>query len=155
MSIPNPNPSDAPADPREIVSTRTLGAPREAVFHAFTDSELLAGWWGPKEFTNDFHVFEPRPGGAWRFTMRGPEGAAYEMEKAFVDVSPPERIVVDHLEPAVHRFRMTMTFEEDGPGRTRLRWHMRFEDADEAERVRAVILVANEENFDRLEAALG
>lgn len=155
MSDPNPHSASDSDAARDIVSTRVIGAPRGAVFRAFTDPDVLARWWGPREFTNDFHLFEPRPGGAWRFTMRGPDGAAYEMKKAFVDVAPPERIVVDHLEPAVHRFRMTMTFDEDGPGRTRLHWHMRFDDAEEAGRVRAVIVAANEENFDRLEEALG
>ncbi len=39
--------------------------------------------------------------------------------------------------------------------RTRLRWRMRFEDVAEAARVRTFVAEANEQNFDRLEAALG
>ncbi|HEX2203842.1 MAG TPA: SRPBCC domain-containing protein [Longimicrobium sp.] len=149
----NPHPS-ADSAAHDIVSERVLDAPREAVFAAFTDPGVLAGWWGPKGFTNDFDVCEPWTGGAWRFTMRAPDGAGYAMEKRFAEVAPPERIVVDHIQ-AGHDHRMTMTFEDEGGKRTRLRWRMRFESAEEEERVRPFVVAANEENFDRLEAALG
>lgn len=137
---------------REIVSTRVLDAPRELVFRAFSDPDLLARWWGPEGFTNNFQEFDLRPGGAWRFVMRGPDGAEYPMEKVFVEVATPERIVLRHLQP-MHRFEMTMTFADE-VGRTRLTWRMRFDSAEEVERIRDVLAEANEQNFDRLEAQL-
>lgn len=143
MSL-RPGPSAAP-----IESARVFDAPRAAVFAAFADPVRLAGWWGPAGFRNEFHEFDFRPGGAWRFVMHGPDGAAYDMQKRFVDVRPPDCIVIDHLEPPVHRFRMTMTFE-DQDARTLLSWRMQFESPDEAERVREIVLGANEQNFDRL-----
>jgi uncharacterized protein YndB with AHSA1/START domain len=85
--------------------------------------------------------------------MHGPDGADYEMEKYFTEVFPPERIVLDHLQP-MHNFRMTMTFE-DTAGSTTLTWRMRFEQAAENEKLRSIISGAIEENFDRLEAYLG
>ncbi|HEX7241701.1 MAG TPA: SRPBCC family protein [Longimicrobiaceae bacterium] len=139
------------SDP-EIVSTRLLGAPREAVFRAFTDPDVLARWWGPEGFGNTFHEFDPRPGGTWRFTMRGPDGAEYAMVKEFEEVDPPSRIVLLNPEPT-HRFRMAMDFAEEAGG-TRLTWRMRFEDPEEAGRVREFVVAANEQNFDRLEAQL-
>ena len=96
--------AEASAD-GEIVSTRVFDAPREVVFRAFTDPALLARWWGPKGFTNTFHEFDPRPGGAWRFVMHGPDGTDYPMTKDFVEVVPPERIVLQHIQ-AMHKFRM-------------------------------------------------
>ncbi|MCC6698771.1 MAG: SRPBCC domain-containing protein, partial [Candidatus Hydrogenedentes bacterium] len=53
----------------EIISTRLIDAPREKVFRAWTDPEHLARWWGPNGFTNTFHAFDMKPGGAWRFVM--------------------------------------------------------------------------------------
>lgn len=150
---------DPGSDADDIVSIRVFDAPREAVFCAFIEPGLLAQWWGPNGFTNTFHAFDPRPGGAWRFTMRGPDGAEYAMNKRFVEIVPAERIVIQHLEPEHHRFRMTMTFE-DAPvsGKatlgTRVTWRMRFEVPEEAQRVRAIVVAANEENFDRLQALL-
>jgi len=141
-----------PSTDREIVSARVLDAPRQVVYRAFTDPSLLARWWGAAGFTNTFHEFDPRPGGAWRVVMHGPDGTDYRNESQFVDVVAPERIAFDHLRP-MHRFRMTMTFDDEA-GRTRLTWRMLFESPEEVDRVRGVITRANEENFDRLEAVL-
>lgn len=137
---------------REIVSSRVIGRPREAVFGAFSDPNILAQWWGPNGFTNTLEEFDLRPGGAWRLVMHGPDGTAYHNVSGFVEVVPTERVVYDHLDPS-HRFRMTMTYADEGGG-TRLTWRMRFDDAEEAEKVRRLVTEANEQNFDRLQAAL-
>ena len=144
--------SNVLSDPRDIVSTRVLEAPRERVFRAFGDPEELARWWGPKGFNNDFAEFDLRPGGVWRFVMRGPNGEEYRLVKQFVEVTPPERVVL-RQEDAVHGFTMTQILLDLG-ARTALVWRMRFDSAQEAERVRAFIETANEENLDRLEAHL-
>lgn len=46
-----------------------------------------------------------------------------------------------------------MSFADEGDG-TRVTWRMRFESAEEGERVRSFVAAANEENFDRLGALL-
>lgn len=137
---------------REIVSTRVFDAPRERVFRAFSDPQVLARWWGPDGFTSTFQEFDFRPGGAWRFVMHGPDGADYRNASDFIEVVSPERIVLEHLRP-MHRFQMTMTFADEA-GKTRLTWRMEFESVAELERVRAFIPGANEQNFDRLQAQL-
>ena len=81
----------------EIVSARTFAAPRERVFDAFRDPSHLARWWGPQGFSSTFEVFELRPGGAWRFVMRGPDGVDHPNESVFLAVEEPERIVFRHL----------------------------------------------------------
>ena len=140
-------------DPREIFASRVFDAPRDRVYEAFSDPTQLVKWWGPKGFTNTFHEFDLRPGGAWRFVMHGPDGKDYAMAKDFVEVVRPARIVLRHLEPLQHRFEMSMTFIEIGP-RTRLNWRMVFDSAEEAQRVRHAVADANEQNFDRLAAHL-
>lgn len=143
--------SDRP-DAREIVSARFFPLPPEAVFPAFSDPARLAQWWGPRGFTNTFHVFEFRPGGAWKFTMRGPDGTGYAMDKEFVEIVRPERIVLRHFQQA-HEFVLIMTFAGKGGG-TVLTWRMLFADPAEAARLQEFLRKANEENFDRLEAHL-
>ncbi|HYC72900.1 MAG TPA: SRPBCC family protein [Opitutaceae bacterium] len=140
------------APSHEIVSTRLLAWPREAVFPAFADPARLARWWGPKGFTSEFQRFEFRPGGAWRFVMRGPDGTAFAMDKEFTDIVPPARIALRHFQEG-HDFTLTMTLA-DRDGKTELAWRMNFADAAEAERLRPFLKRANEENFDRLEAHL-
>jgi uncharacterized protein YndB with AHSA1/START domain len=132
---------------REVVTSRLFDAPPERVFEAFRDPDRLARWWGPDGFTNTIHEFDPRPGGAWRLTMHGPDGTDYLNESVFVEVAP-ERIVFDHLEP-VHKFRMTITLGEHG-GKTNATWRMHFDSAEECARVRAFVADANEQNFNRL-----
>jgi uncharacterized protein YndB with AHSA1/START domain len=137
----------------EIVTTRVFAGGRARVYEAFSNPEKLQLWWGPKGFTNTFHEFDLREGGAWRFVMHGPDGTDYENAKDFLEVVPLERVSFVHLRPSFHRFTLTMSFEDEGPG-TRLTWRMIFESAAENEKLRDFITQANEENFDRLEAFL-
>ena len=137
---------------REIVSTRVLDVPREKIWEAWTDPKKLAAWFGPKGFTNTFQEFDPRPGGMWRFIMRGSGGREYPNESRFVELVRPERIVFDHLCAPI--FRATATFEEQA-GKTKITYRMLFEDAAEYEKVKVYAPAANEQNFGRLEQQLG
>ena len=137
---------------RDIVNQRVFDVPREKVFRAFSDPALVATWWGPNGFTNTIHEFDLRPGGKWRLTMHGQNGADYENESVFREVRAPEQVVFTHLEP-VHRFDMTMDFRESN-GQTELTWWMRFDSAEECAKVRPFIEAANEQNFDRLAECL-
>lgn len=141
---------------RTIRSSRVFPYPPERIWQAFRDPAALAAWWGPAGFTNDFEEFDFRIGGAWKFTMRGPDGSAYPMHKTFVKIDPNARIVLDHPDP-VHGFRMHLHFgrvtektAETGPGATEMRWAMVFDHAEEAGKVRPFVEPANEQNFDRL-----
>ena len=137
---------------REIRCARNFALPREEVFAAFSDPTRLAQWWGPEGFTNRFHHFDFRPGGAWRFTMHGADGAAHEMNHQFTEVVRPERIVVRHIQPG-HDFVLTVTFVPQDGG-TAVTWAMRFDDPAEGERLRPFLTRANEENLGRLAAHL-
>ena len=137
---------------REIVTTRVIDAPRERVFEAFSDPDRLARWWGPAGFSSTFHEFDFRPGGSWRFILHGPDGANYPNESVFVEVVKPERIVFDHLSD--HWFRMTITLSARPANQTLITWHMLFETAAERDRIQAIVVEANEQNLDRLEAEL-
>jgi uncharacterized protein YndB with AHSA1/START domain len=138
----------SPTDDHAIVTTRLLAVLRDRVWDAFRDPAALAQWWGPGGFTNTFREFEFRPGGIWRFTMHGPDGADYAMDHRFTEIVAPERIVVRHLQPG-HDFTLTITLTESG-GRTEIAWQMIFDDPAEAARVRPFVVPANEQNLDRL-----
>ena len=139
------------ASDRELVTTRVLDAPRERVFSAFSDAGHLAQWWGPQGFRNTFHEFDLRAGGAWRYTMHGPNGADYPNESVFVEIVKPERIVIEHVSGP--RFRLTIGLAAEA-GRTRLTWRQRFPTAADCDKIKALAIPANEQNLDRLEARL-
>lgn len=136
----------------EIRSSRLYAAERGQIYAAFSDVSLLPLWWGPKGFSNTIHVFDLREGGVWNFTMHGPDGSDYPNQKNFTLVEPGRRVEFDHAAP-MHRFHMTLALE-DRAGGTQLSWNMKFEEAEEAEKLRGFITQANEENFERLESLL-
>ena len=138
---------------REIVSARIFDAPRDLVFRAWSESELIAQWWGPKGFANTVHSFDAKAGGQWHLTMHGPDGTDYYNESTFAEVSAPEKIVFDHTIPAGHEFRAIISFEDLG-AKTKVTFTMRHQTAEQSARVRPMVVPANEQNFDRLEALL-
>jgi uncharacterized protein YndB with AHSA1/START domain len=77
---------------RDLVLTRMIGAPRELVFKAWTDPDQVARWWGPKGFVTVGHDMDIRPGGAYRLTMRSPEGTDHRKRGVYREIVEPERI---------------------------------------------------------------
>lgn len=81
-----------PSD-REIVMTRVFDAPRALVFDAYTNPEHLPHWFGPRGWTLPVCEIDLRPGGAWRFILRGPDGTEMGMRGVYQEIAPPERLV--------------------------------------------------------------
>jgi len=78
---------------RELVITRVFDAPRLLVFKAWTEPEHLVRWWGPRGFTTPSCKMDVRPGGAFRFHMRSPEGTDHWLRGAYREIVEPERLV--------------------------------------------------------------
>jgi uncharacterized protein YndB with AHSA1/START domain len=47
----------------EVIITRIFDAPRELVFNACTNPNLIRQWWGPKEFTTTVDEMDVSFGG--------------------------------------------------------------------------------------------
>lgn len=140
-----------PSD-RRIDTTRVIAFQRSQVFQAFRDPLVLAKWWGPSGFTNTFYEFDFREGGAWRFTMHSPDGKDFPNESCFLKINEPSVIVFDHV--CAPYFQAHLYFDES-PAGCRIRWYMVFEDAQLCQNVAKIAQDANEQNLDRLVAALG
>ena len=52
---------------QELFIVREFEAPRELVFHAFTDKDILVQWIGPREMSIRYEKFEPKEGGSYRY----------------------------------------------------------------------------------------
>lgn len=115
--------ADQLKEKKSVSLTREFDAPREMVFHAFTDAKALQQWWGPKYFTNPVCEADARPGGAIRIDMQGPDGTLYPMTGVFHEVSAPERIVFSAtaMDGALETMNI-LTFA-DNNGKTLLRLH--------------------------------
>jgi uncharacterized protein YndB with AHSA1/START domain len=81
-----------PAD-REIRTERVFDAPRDRVYAAFTDPELIPQWWGPRDMESKVDVMDVRPGGAWRFVHTMPDGSETGFRGTYREVEAPERLV--------------------------------------------------------------
>ena len=106
---------------RETVLTRVLAAPRALVFQMWTQPEHVCVWFGPAGFTCDVLEMDVRVGGRWRFTLTAPDGTVYDNRVEYREIVPAERLVFDHgkdVDDDPDRFRVTVTFDEQGDGKT-------------------------------------
>jgi uncharacterized protein YndB with AHSA1/START domain len=118
------NPTTITAQPGSpfIEIIRDFDATPAQLFRAYSDSELVPRWLGPRELEMRLIEYDVRSGGAYRYVHRDTEGNEYVFHGVFHTVTPDERIIqtfeyegtpdVVSLESA--------TFEDLG-GRTRLR----------------------------------
>jgi uncharacterized protein YndB with AHSA1/START domain len=73
---------------------RTFNASREAVFDAWTSSDVLIRWWRPgPDWETPIAEADARVGGRLRIVMRGPDGEEIGGGGEYVEVTPPERLV--------------------------------------------------------------
>jgi len=78
---------------QELFIIREFEAPRELVFKAFTDRELLPRWLGPCDMTMRIDVWEPGAGGSWRFVHMDQKGNEYGFHGVCHDETAPGRII--------------------------------------------------------------
>lgn len=121
MSLPTEHPS---SQSHELTIARLIDAPREALFRAWTEPELLKRWFTPRPWTTPVVETDVRPGGSLYFLMRGPEGQEFPSRGVYLEVAKNERLVSTDAYtrawvPSDKPFMTTiLTFEEEA-GRTR------------------------------------
>jgi len=107
---------DAPAGVPFIDITREFDAPRDLVFRAYSDPELIVQWLGPRKYTMKLDSWDARDGGTWRYTHSDDQGNAYGFHGVFHGDQTPDG--------------MLQTFEFEGwPGHVSLE-SIRFEERD-------------------------
>lgn len=136
----------------QIHITRLYDAPVEAVWNAWTDPEQVAKWWGPRGFTLTTHSKDLRPGGAWRYTMHGPDGVDYPNVTQYYEVEKCSKLVYDHggSDDRPPLFRVTVLFSEV-EGKTKMEMTMAFATPEFAEQTGQFIKKAGgNATWDRL-----
>jgi uncharacterized protein YndB with AHSA1/START domain len=78
---------------QDIVFRHVFNAPREVVWKALTDPDLVPNWYGPRMYETIVDHMEVKPGGRWRFINRGSDGQEFGFHGVYHDVIAPERIV--------------------------------------------------------------
>jgi uncharacterized protein YndB with AHSA1/START domain len=82
----------------EIRMTRLFDAPRHLVFEAMSRPEHISRWWGclGEGYSVPVCEVDLRPGGAWRFVNRHPNGEA-GFHGVYREITPPERVVFTEI----------------------------------------------------------
>ena len=112
---------------REFTIQRLFDAPRELVFHAWTQPEHLAHWYGPVGTTTPLSTIsmDVRPGGTWQACMVDDEnGEEYPSGGEFREVVEPERLVFTWGEPGGDGIGLVTVTFADLDGKTAMTFHL-------------------------------
>lgn len=109
---------------RELVLTRLINAPREKLFRAWTEPELLKQWFCPRPWTTPVFETDVRVGGSTFCIMRGPDGSEHPNHGVYLEVVQNERLVFTDAytrawEPSGKPFFTCILTFEDEAGQTR------------------------------------
>ena len=109
---------------RELVLTRLINAPREKLFRAWTEPELVKKWFTPRPYTTPVVELDLRPGGESFILMRAPDGSEHPNRGVYLEIVKNERLVFTDAytvgwHPSGKPFMtVILTFENEG-GATR------------------------------------
>jgi uncharacterized protein YndB with AHSA1/START domain len=116
----------------QIVITREFDAPRELLFRAYTDPDLLVQWLGPRDQVTTIDHMDNCDGGTWRYTGRDADGNEYGFH-GVIHGTPSLDGVVQTFEfegAPGHVSLETLTFEERD-GKTRVRTNSVFQSVED------------------------
>ncbi|HLZ68842.1 MAG TPA: SRPBCC family protein [Dehalococcoidia bacterium] len=116
----------------QVVITREFDAPRELLFRAHIEPELLVQWLGPRALAMTVDHLDARDGGTWRYIHRDVEGNEYGFHGVYHGTPSVDAIVQTWEFEGMpgHVSLQTATFEERG-GRTLLRANAVFQSVED------------------------
>ena len=132
-----------PLSDRELVISVIIDAPREKVFRAWTEPELMKQWFTPRPWTTPVVEIDLRPGGSNLIVMRGPDGNEFPNRGVYLEVVKNERLVFTDAytkawEPSAKPFMTAvLTFEDVGTKTkyTARVWHWTVADREQHEKM--------------------
>ena len=81
----------------EIRVTRDFNAPKDLVYRAFTEPDLIRRWWNAKRGEVTVCDVDLRVGGTWRYVMVTPDGTEVAFHGTYREIVPNERLVYTEL----------------------------------------------------------
>ena len=140
----------------QILITREFAAPREFLFRAFTEPDLLVRWLGPRSLTMTIDRHEVRDGGTWRYLHREEDGTEHGFHGVFHGMPTPDNMVrtFEYEGAPGHVSLESVTFEERD-GRTLMRQNAVYQSvADRDAMVESGMEAGLNDGFERLDELL-
>ena len=137
----------------QVITSRTFDAPRDLVYRAFTDPDLLVQWLGPRQYTMTIERYDLRDGGTYRYIHADDTGNEYAFHGVFHgDPSPDGMVQTFEFEGAPGNVSMdTLTLEEHD-GRTTVRSNSVFQSVEARDgMVQSGMAEGMNEGYDRLD----
>lgn len=78
---------------KQILITREFDAPKELVYRAYTEPDLVRKWWHANRGEMTVCDIDLRVGGSWRFAMEAPNFGEVAFHGEYKEVVPSERLV--------------------------------------------------------------
>ncbi len=141
----------------QVITTRTFDAPRDLVYRAFSEPDLLVQWLGPRQYTMTIDHYDLRDGGTYRYIHADDAGNAYAFHGVFHgDPSPDGMVQTFEFEGAPGNVSMdTLTLEEHDE-KTTVRTNSVFQSVEARDgMVQSGMAEGVNEGYDRLEELLG
>jgi uncharacterized protein YndB with AHSA1/START domain len=109
---------------REIIITRTFDSPRENVWEAWTNPELLKQWLGPKGYEMRVDKYEAKAGGSYRYIHIDKDGNEYGFHGVFHGLHKPHKAIqtfeFEGMPEPGHVSMDTLVLEDLGNDRTKV-----------------------------------
>lgn len=141
-----------------IVIERVFDAPRELVWKAWTDPEMVKKWWGPEGFTAPHATIDFKVGGKYIYAMHGPSGSEWDKDMysagIFKEIVPHEKIVTsDYFSDEQGNKVNPVDFGQDPDSPSEMEVVITFEDAEEG-KTKLTITYPRPDNEAQFEAML-
>ena len=99
-----------------LIMVRVFDAPREQVFDAWTNADLVAQWWAPAGLCTPRETVRivAEVGGEWAATMIADDGAEFPAHSIFTALDRPNRIELTAAPDSRMPSTLSITFEAAG-----------------------------------------
>jgi uncharacterized protein YndB with AHSA1/START domain len=136
-----------------IEVSREFAAPRELIFRAHMDPELLVQWIGPRAMKMTVERWDVRDGGSWRYVHEDPAGNQYGFHGVFHGPPSPDRMVQTfEFEGAPGHVSLGTLRMEERDGRTTVRVHSVYQSVEDRDATIAGGMASGmNEGYERLE----
>jgi uncharacterized protein YndB with AHSA1/START domain len=127
---------------RKLTVLREFDASLDLVWKAWTESEILDQWWGPKPYRAETKTMDFREGGLWLYCMAGPTGDRHWCRVDYKTIEPKKSISTTNV-----------FCDEEGiinPGLPRMDWKKEFSQTGSETTVRVEITFQTEAEMETI-----